>query len=327
MNAFTFIFNLMQVYYPGQSVSGSLQLVLKEPRWYQYAAISLAGKGTVRWSETRTVRIGSRTTSRTEHYSDKQTYSNLFDVIWGDKDATQPTRLDSGISNFPFQFTIPSNCPPTFKRKTGKIEYHLTSIVASQVKQYQIETPLVISTLVDLNSQPNLLQPFEPQSEKKSIIKCCCCDAGEAEVTFKMQRMGFCIKNDHIPITIECRNGSSEEITVAVKLGQTTTYKAKGHTKTEGQYVDIFSCDIPALTSDARSVNPNIPSFIKLGFKSNLIELSHSVSVWVTHVSDFADPSPAIETPVVIGNVPFRSNEEILSQQHPTHDQLITHAK
>jgi hypothetical protein len=35
----------MQVYYPGQSVSGSLQLVLKEPKWYQYAAVSLTGKG------------------------------------------------------------------------------------------------------------------------------------------------------------------------------------------------------------------------------------------------------------------------------------------
>ena len=313
----------MQVYYSGQSVSGSLQLVLREPKWYQYAAVSLQGKGKVSWSETHTVRRGNYSVLETKHYSDKETYVDMFVVIWGDKNAPQPTKVNSGTSNFPFQFTIPAQCPPTFngQRDTGKIAYQLFGIIASQTNEYKIETPLVVRTLVDLNLQPHLLQPFN-QSQTKSIIKCCCRDAGEAEVTFKMPQTGFCIKKDQIPITIECRNGSSEEVSLVVKFSQTTTYKAKGQTKTEEGYVDIFSCDVPAMTSDTKSANPNIPqsTYLKLGFKSKIIVLSHSVSLWVTHASVCELSSPTIETPVVIGNVPLIFTMERLMHHSPPLD-------
>ena len=137
----------MQVYYPGQSVSGSLQLVLKEPKWYQYAAVSLTGKGKVSWTENHTVRHGNYRVLETECYSDKETYVDMFIVIWGDKNASQPVKVDSETSNFPFQFTIPAHCPPTFNSTTGEIGYQLFGIIASQVNEYKIETPLIIRAL------------------------------------------------------------------------------------------------------------------------------------------------------------------------------------
>ena len=309
----------MQVYYPGQSVSGSLQLVLKEPKWYQYAAVSLTGKGKVSWTESHTVRRGNYRVQQTERYSDKKTYADMFIVIWGDKNASQPVKVDSGTSNFSFQFTIPAHCPPTFNSIIGKIGYQLFGIIASQVKEYKVETPLIIRPLVDLNSQPHLLQPFN-ETKTKNIMKCCCCcDTGEAEVTFKMPRTGFCLKQDQIPIVIECMNGSSEEISLDVEVSQITTYKANGHTRIEVNNANIFFCNIPAstLTSDTKSANPDIPKSIILGFKSKMIEISHFIVLSVSRASLCSWPSDIIEIPVVIGNVPFR-NDEANTAQPPT---------
>ena len=156
-------------------------------------------------------------------------------------------------------------------------------------------------------------------TKTKSIMKCCCCDTGEAEVIFKMPRTGFCLKQDQIPIVIECMNGSSEEISLAVEFSQITTYKAKGHTRVKAENVNIFFCNIPAstLTSDTKSANPDIPKFISLGFKSKMIEISHLIVLWVSRASLCSLPSHIIETPVVIGNVPFH-NGEANTAQPPT---------
>jgi hypothetical protein len=253
----------------------------------------------------------------TERYSDKETYVDMMVVIWGDKND-QPAKIDSGTSNFQFQFTIPAHCPPTFNSTTGEIGYQLFGIIASQVNEYKIEAPLIIRALVDLNLQPHLQQPLN-KTEVKSIMKCCCCcDTGEAEVTFKMPQTGFCLKKDKInfPITIECSNGSSEVVFLTVYLSQTTTYKAKGHTRSEVENASIFFCDIPASTStsDTKSDNLKIPRSLNLGFKSKMIEVSHSFILSVSGASLCSLSSPSIETPVVIGNVPFHSGETDTAQ-------------
>ena len=223
----------MQVYYPGQSVSGLLQVVLKEPKWYRYAAVSLQGKGIILWSEGYSREAMSL-------YYNRETYVDMFFVVWGDKNAPLPIKFDPGTSNFPFQFTIPAQCPPTFnsQRYTGKIEYQLFGIIASEMNEYKIETPLVVGSLVDLNLQPHLLQPLD-QSQTKSIVKCCC-NAGEAEVTFKMPKSGFHIKKDQIPVTIECRNGSSQDISLVVKFSPIKHKAAHIHIQRTGENLWTF---------------------------------------------------------------------------------------
>ena len=166
------------MYYPGQEVSGSIQIVVREPKWYQYVGVGLEGKGRVRWTETHSTSRGGD--GRTITYSDNETYVDLIFIVWGNKEAPQPTKLDPGTSTFPFQFTIPPNCPPTFDSQTGRIHYRLYGVISSQLNQYKIETPLTVNCMIDLNQQPNLLQPVE-QSTEKDITVCCC--SGAAHIT------------------------------------------------------------------------------------------------------------------------------------------------
>lgn len=309
----------MQAYFTGQTITGSIQVVLREPKWYQYIGVSLEGKGKVHWTESHSTGSGDSERTEIRHYSDNETYADLLVIVWGDRGAPQPTRLDPGTLNFPFQLTVPPQCPPTYESITGKINYRLFAIVSSQVNEYRIETPIVISSLIDLNLRPELSQPVH-QSTVKSITSCCCFNAGEAEVSLKMPRTGFCVVQERIPVTFECRNGSSQQITVRAEVSQNTVYNAHGHTKSSSDTIGNFSCQILASGSDTKSVEFELPPSVNLGFTTRIIYVSHSVRLWISHslgMNFFAGPTLAV--PVVIGNVPFRGTQTGLqgSTQQP----------
>ena len=281
-------------------------MTLTEPKWYQYVAVHLDGKGRVQWTESHTTGMGDDSRTETEYYSANETYADLLVVVWGNKEAPQPVRVDPGTFHFPFQLTIPPQCPPTFKTFTGNIEYKLFGIVASQVSEYKIETPLIISTLIDLNQQPHLQEPIN-KSAVKNVTVCCCCNAGEAQLTLTMPKTGFCVVQEHIPVTFECRNGSSRRITVRVEVAQSIVYNARGHHEHGGNIIGNFSCQIQPSGSDTKSVEFDLPPSIILGFATEIITVSHSVKMWITHSLDVGVwfGAPPISVPVVIGNVPF----------------------
>ena len=290
-------------------------MVLTEPKWYQYVSVSLEGKGKVHWSETYTTGTGDNRRTHTRHYSANETFADLTVIVWGNQEAPQPVRVDPGTFNFPFQFTIPPNCPPTFDTHHGNIKYQLIGIIASQTNQYKIKSPLIISGLVDLNRQPNLLQPIN-ETKTNQITTCCCINSGEAEITFKMPRTGFCIVQERLPVTFECRNGSSRQISVTVQVLQSIVYNARGHTKSTNDTVGNFACQIPASGSDTKSVEFDLPSSIKLGFTSQIINVVHSVRLLINHSLDIQIgflQGPAFAIPIVIGNVPLH-NAQIPSQ-------------
>ena len=281
-------------------------MTLIEPKWYQYVAVHLEGKGRVHWSESHST-SGTGDDQCTEtHYSEYETYADLSVVVWGNKEAPQPTKIDSGTFSFPFEVTIPSQCPPTIEMFTGNIKYKLQGIVSSQVHEYKIEIPLVIGNLIDLNQHPHLLEPIN-QSVVKKIIVCCCCNAGEAQLILTIPKAGFCVMQEHIPVTVECRNGSSRQITARVEVGQTIIYKASDSSGSDYDKIGNFSFEIPPSSSDTQSVEFDLPPSLILPFTTEIITVSHSVILWITHsmgILNFGE-TPLVSVPFVIGNVPF----------------------
>ena len=322
---------LIQVYYNGQVITGSIQITLTEPKWYQYVAVHLEGKGRVHWTESHTTGTGDHRRTETRSYSANETFADQSVVVWGNKAAPQPTKIDPGTFNFPFQLTIPPQCPPTFKAFAGNINYKLYGIVSSQVSEYKIETPLVISTLIDLNQQPQLLEPIS-RSAVKDVTVCCCCNIGEAQLTLTMPKTGFCIVQERIPVTIVCRNGSSRQITARVKVGQSIVYNARGHHKYGNDTIGNFSFQLQPSGSDTKSFVFDLPPSVILPFTTEIITVSHSVKLWITHsLSAFGGHGlhglQPISVPVVIGNVPFHMMQGslLLPALAPLSHQLLHH--
>lgn len=79
--------------------------------------------------------------------------------------------------SFPFQFTFPPECPPTFNATHGSMKYSLWGFLSSQVNQYKIEALITVGSVVDLNLHPNVLEPVDLIS-RKDVKKFCCLSAG-----------------------------------------------------------------------------------------------------------------------------------------------------
>ena len=304
--------SLLQVYYSGQSLKGSVQLVLRETKWYQYVAVSLKGSGRI-YRPNNKMHIGSAQYYNYDRSTDTYGLITVLTVIWGSQNSTQPTKLDPRTYTFPFQFTIPPSCPPTFSGVTGDITHSLLGIVSSQVSTYNVETPIIIANLVDLNLRPNILQPVT-QSMVKKMTTYFCCSAGETEVTIKMPQTGFCIVHDHIPVTVECRNSTSRQISLRLKIVQSIIYNydiilaRSNDTRPGNDSVTIHSYgwSISPSQSDTKSVKFDLPSSIVLGFTSQIVVVSHYVSLSVRYRHQ-ANPAAVISIPIVIGNVPIHS--------------------
>ena len=78
---------MLQVYYPGQVITGSLQITLTEPKWYQYICMHLQGKGRVHWTVYCTTGTKHHPHTETLADSDNETYLDLSVVVWGNKEA------------------------------------------------------------------------------------------------------------------------------------------------------------------------------------------------------------------------------------------------
>jgi len=210
----------------GQIVSGTPQVTLREEKWCQFSGVTLKEEGNVRWTESH----GTGDDRRTVTYRNHETYVDLTVVVWGDRNTPQPSKLDAGVYSFPFQFTFPPECPPTFNATHRSIKYSLSAFLSSQVNQYKIETLITVGSVVDLNLHPNVLEPVDLISQK-DVKKFCCLSAGLAEISMKTPRTGYCVSNDRIPVTIDCTNGSSRQVVLRVEVAQTFLYRAHAHTK------------------------------------------------------------------------------------------------
>ena len=79
--------NDQQVYYAGQTVSGTCLVAVDEPLKARGIRVAIRGEANVHWTETRTRKIGSgkseRTETYTEHFRSSEIYFNLKTTLWG----------------------------------------------------------------------------------------------------------------------------------------------------------------------------------------------------------------------------------------------------
>ena len=96
-----------------------------------------------------------------------------------------------------------------------------------------------------------------------------------------------------------------------VELAQTTVYSARGHTKRSSETISNFACQIQPSQNETKSIELDLPPTIQLAFSSRIINVVHTIHVWVTHSLDFVFRlvGAPISVPITIGNVPLRGQQ------------------
>lgn len=116
-----------QVFFPGQPVSGTINLVLSEPLKMKRLLLSISGKAHIHWVQQkntshRDVDGHSHTSTYTKNYDDTERYLKQEVVLYGNADST--SELAAGPYQFTFSFFLPLNCLSSFESKHCFIRYY-----------------------------------------------------------------------------------------------------------------------------------------------------------------------------------------------------------
>ncbi|CAF0705379.1 unnamed protein product [Brachionus calyciflorus] len=140
--------NENSLYYAGNYLKGTLDLVIKNRTKVTSLKLVLTGKGETIWS------VFAGETPIAQY--DSEEYLRKEQIILS-SDKKKDLFLDPGNYTYKFEIPLPSNLPSSFKNSIGKINYEIEAIIDRplSLKKHVIKSFTVFSHM-DLSMQPNL---------------------------------------------------------------------------------------------------------------------------------------------------------------------------
>ncbi|XP_030374566.1 arrestin domain-containing protein 3 [Scaptodrosophila lebanonensis] len=164
---FAFDNNPLGVYYAGQVISGTAELITERPKTIRSIFITVNGFVETRWQEDvekpgtdgKPIKIvETHTTTEIYYSSDKYVYG---------QSGGSPLELPKGKYVFPFQAAIPLNAPTSFNGMHGQIKHEVTLTIDRAVRYNNIfKQCFTVILPYDLNQQRENLQPQHRVEEK-----------------------------------------------------------------------------------------------------------------------------------------------------------------
>ena len=292
--------------YRGQVVTGVLKLGLQKAEDFDSIEVVLIGKEEVyailytEGFEDENVLSYSTPYQQTTCVDEKT-------IVWS-SESSPDNILGAGTHSFPFQFILPQNCPPSYRKVCptilGRICYyvqgHINNKEGRSCKKTN-KTYMKVVQLMDIN-QPEL-QIAIHRTEQKTV-GCLCCSSGEVEATIFLPCKGFCVGHN-ILLTIKIENNSSQSAVLTVTVMQAICLSNRHYN------FRLFFATSPRIEAYSSYIwtpdSLTIPLLTATTFKSELISLSYYLSV--TTAVRCAKKS-SIKLPIVVGNIPPRYQNE-----------------
>lgn len=295
----------LKVYFSGEVVTGRVVVDLSSEKTFRKIKLELVGRGSVHWTETRTV---SRTDSNgnsqsetvTDHYSNEEKYFNQEVVIH------HGPSLPPGVHILPFSLMLPPNLPSSFEGHHGNVRYYVKADIVRDWKwNHKVKQHIMVNGILDLNLFPSALTPGNSTDHKK--LCCLCCKSGPITAAIHSNRTGY-VPGEMIGFNAEVDNLSNRDMSGSfLNLVEVVTYRATRKSRTERRVVaEIRRGLIRPGTSDywegvVMKVPPLPPS--GLAGSCTIIDVQYSLEFHV-------DPSgPAfdlvVRIPVIVGTIPL----------------------
>ena len=285
-------------------MTGSLELTLAEVKSYKFIQIRLYGHAHVHWTERH-----SRGSNRTEiiNYTGNEAYVDLTAVLWK-SEQTPKGKIGPGSFRFPFQFTIPPNCPSSYHGSVGYIQYYLAGHIGTGLFKFDrhINAPIQVCKIININ-KPQLLAPVHQTVYKQ--VGFLCCASGNIDLTINLPRSGFCINGDRIPLSVAVENGSGRRIMMRAEISKHITYSVKGnHRYNQSVIAQASSEAILPHSSNTWSPENFIMPVVETSLTtSRMISIKYILKVWAVVPLAF---NPSVVIPITLGNVPYQGSSE-----------------
>jgi hypothetical protein len=214
--AIAYILNILQVYRPGETVSGAVEFTLTEPKSYDCVKVTFFGSAHVEWRDGKTSYIGN----------EKCVDDSL--LLWSPQQSSTGS-IGPGSFSFRFQFVIPPHVPSSFRDCQGYVSYKLEARAVTGAFRFdhKASAPIFIMRLISI-SGGNWATPI--RQVKRKQVGCLCCAAGNVESVAKLPRTGFCVTNrDVIPLTVDVENDSTRVIQMRARIVQQVSLFVREH--------------------------------------------------------------------------------------------------
>lgn len=213
-------------HYPGSTISGEVFVKMDKTQKCDSIIVNFLGRANARWvDEERIGNVRKRTT-----YINNATYVDNQALVW--TNVGHPTgKLEAGEHHFPFQFQLPSICPPSFQGRFGHVRYEFqASLTPSGLRKliggHTTRVPLHVE------SSAGMLGPYR-SPKTAEIVKTAelfFIDLGRIRCCVTLPHTGFSA-GESIPISVKVNNQTSRRLRLQATLKRKDTFLCPGHQK------------------------------------------------------------------------------------------------
>ncbi|XP_011169897.1 arrestin domain-containing protein 17 [Solenopsis invicta] len=217
--------NQWSTYYPGQTVTGNIIVVLDSTKKIRGISVKVKGEANTCWAtaeeemdEKGQYRDDSQTVTAHEEYFETKYY------LVGSSSGGE-IEIQSGEHKFPFTCTLPANLPSSFESDFGHIRYTVKATMDRPWKFDQdVKSPFTVIAPLDLNQEPRATELV--QQEMSKTFCCLCCGTPPLTVNFSLPARGY-VPGQSMPIKINVENASNIRVnTIKLVLRKIVTYRA-----------------------------------------------------------------------------------------------------
>lgn len=231
-----------QVYFPGNSVEGFVQINAPAPMPYTAIRVKLTGKEKARMVEERGVGEEATQETLTEIVVVHKHLITLAGQMKTQSSAGfAPLMLPPGNYTYPFSFPLPNNAPPSFHFKDdGSDDYECG--ILYYVKAY-IDTPNGRNafskdhfTVLQAMPKQQWLTPSGMTEDKFWDVTCCCCiPKGKLSARLFCDRTTISLDRDQLVVCADVNNeeGENEVESFEISLFNKIELRVQGRHKTK----------------------------------------------------------------------------------------------
>ncbi|XP_063700379.1 arrestin domain-containing protein 2-like [Culicoides brevitarsis] len=224
MVSFTFDFDKPdKKYRAGESVRCKISVNVFSKFKAKSLSVRFRGKAHTEWTKSRTETRDGKTRTVYDTFTGHEEYFRQYQYLFGSENASENTEVNEGLHTYNVSFPLPTNLPSSIDESNGYVRYDLKA-------KYDISwgfdkdssSTFYVTSRLDLNEFPHLLEPVKDVREK--TFGCCCCKTDPMQLINILPRAGF-VLGEFIPVTIQIVNNSDVRIEgVRVKFKEEITF-------------------------------------------------------------------------------------------------------
>uniref|UniRef100_A0A915CZ03 Arrestin C-terminal-like domain-containing protein n=1 Tax=Ditylenchus dipsaci TaxID=166011 RepID=A0A915CZ03_9BILA len=286
------------VLYPGQTVNAKCLVVVS--RETKISAITVQILGTAKASCYTTEYVGEVTI--TTKHSSSVVYTNDSMIVWKPK-RLKYGLLQRGVYEFPFCFTLPTYCPPSFEGSSGSIKYHMS---AKLVRPWFNKSDFLKLQVIPFSVFNSLMPSPVQRSFTETVNKYCCFgSSGQVHVTVYLPNRNI-LPRQSFEVNLQLRNHCSAKICkIQFCLIQIARYNVPGGGPfTSSRCVAAISMKVSIRSFSESTDNycVSFPSTYVPSFNNcSIIHVEYELKT-VISVDWFFSKNISCEVPVVVSN-------------------------